>query len=142
MAEYNKPLPVITPMNRPYWEAARQHELKMPRCKECGKIIWPIAPRCQECWSTNYEWVHLSGRGTLSSWVVYHQAFHPGYVDELPYHVAEVDLEEGPRLVTHIVGADVKDLKYKMPVEVCFDDVTPEITLPKFRPVKRDEGQK
>jgi hypothetical protein len=48
---------------------------------------------------------------------------------------AEVDLEEGPRLVTHIAGADVKDFKYKMPVEVCFDDVTPEMTLPKFRPV-------
>ncbi len=140
MATYTKPLPRITPTNRPYWEAAKQHEFKMQKCQACAAIIWPIAPRCQNCWSTNYAWVQLSGRGSLSSWVVYHQAFHPGYVEELPYHVAEVDLAEGLRVVTTIVGAEVKDFIYKMPVEVCFDDVTPEISLPKFRPVKKATG--
>lgn len=133
MAEYRKPLPVITPLNGPFWEAARKGELRLQRCLDCGQVWFPIGPVCPECWSERFEWALMSGRGKLSNWVIYRQAFHDAYRDELPYNVAEVDLEEGPRLMTNIVGVRNEELVYGMPVEVHFDPVTPEVTLVKFR---------
>lgn len=136
VAEYKKPLPLITLLNKPYWDAAKRHELRMQRCQDCGRMVWPISTQCQACWSNKLDWVRLSGKGRLSSWAVYHQAFNPVYANDVPYNVAEVELEEGPRLVTNIVGADPKQFSQHMPVEVFFDDVTPEVTLLKFRPAR------
>ena len=133
MDEYRKPLPVITPLNRPFWEAAKGGELRLQRCLECGQVWFPIGPVCPDCWSERFEWAPMSGRGKLSNWVIYHQAFHDAYREEVPYNVAEVELEEGPRLMTNIVGVKNEELFYGLPVEVYFDSVTPEVTLVKFR---------
>jgi hypothetical protein len=83
----------------------------------------------------NSEWVRVSGRGRVYTWVVIHQRYHPGFAGELPYNVAIVELEEGPRLITNIVGCKNEDLRIGMEVEVIFDDATDEITLPKFKSV-------
>jgi len=83
----------------------------------------------------NSEWVGVSGRGKLYTWVVIYQRYHPAFAEDLPYNVAMVDLEEGPRLITNIVGCNNEDLCIGMEVEVIFEDVTEEITLPKFKPV-------
>jgi len=85
----------------------------------------------------NSEWVEVSGRGKVYTWVVIHQRYHPGFVEELPYNVTLVELEEGPRLITNIVGCNNEDLHVGMDVEVVFEDVTEEITLPKFKPVSQ-----
>jgi uncharacterized OB-fold protein len=134
VTEYLKPLPPVTNLNRPYWDGLRDGVLRMQRCASCSLVRYPPAPVCPRCWSEEHEWAELSGRGTVSSWVVFHQAYLRGYEDEVPFNVAEVTLEEGPRLITNLVDVDLDDIRAGMPVEVVFDPVTDEVTLAKFRP--------
>ena len=134
MPSYNKPLPRIGVASQPYWEAAKRHELRLQKCKSCGKMFYPIAPHCLHCWSEDFEWAKLSGRGKVNAFTIYHQAFHEGYVKDVPYNVVEVELEEGPRLVSNLVGVDNKDIRVGMRVQVHFDDVTSDVTLVKFKP--------
>jgi uncharacterized OB-fold protein len=135
MAEYTKPLPNLNnPRTKPYWDAAKQHELRMQRCPDCGYVRYPPAPRCPECLQENDEWAALSGRGKIWSFNVYHHVFSQTFKEDIPYNVALVELEEGPRLITNIVGVPNDDLRVDMPVEVVFDDVTDEVSLVKFKP--------
>ncbi len=133
MSTYRKPLPRITPDNRPFWEAARRHELRLPRCMDCGSFWHPPGPVCPDCLSDRYEWARVSGRGTISSFVVFHRPYFPSFVDEIPYAVVQVELEEGPRLISSLVDVPREEITIGMPVEVIFDDVTPTVTLPRFR---------
>lgn len=137
MAEYKKPLPAISSLNSPYWDGLRQREVKLPRCDSCHNLWYPPGPFCPNCWSRNFTWEKLSGRGKINSWVVFHQAYFSAVKDEIPYNVAEVELDEGPRLLTNLVGIDNADIKIGMSVEVVFDDVTEDVTLAKFRPVRQ-----
>lgn len=135
MTDYAKPLPdVADPNMAPYWEAAKRHELRMQRCDSCGYVRFPPAKHCPECLDENHDWVLLSGRGTIWSFGVYHHLFNRAFADDIPYNVALVQLEEGPRLVTNIVGVENEAIEIGMPVEVEFDDVTDEVTLVRFRP--------
>ena len=134
MAEYKKPLPAISSLNAPYWDGLKQREVKLPRCNDCHTLWYPPAPFCPECWSRSFAWEKLSGRGKVNSWVVFHQAYFSSVKDEIPYNVAEVELDEGPRLLTNLVGIENADIEIGMPVEVVFEDVTEEVTLAKFRP--------
>ena len=136
MADYTKPLPAISSLNRPYWEGLTQRRLVMPQCNECRKFWYPPTPFCPVCWSRDFTWQRLSGRGRVNSWVVFHQAYFSSFKDDIPYNVAEVELEEGPRLLTNLVEVDNADIQIGMAVEVCFDDITDEVTLAKFRPRK------
>ena len=107
----------------------------MQRCQDCGILRYPVSPVCHGCLSGRAEWEQLSGNGTLGTWIVVEQATgNPAWQDEVPYVVALVNLKEGPRLTTNIVSIDPGELKYGMPLEIAFDDVTPEVTLAKFRP--------
>jgi uncharacterized OB-fold protein len=134
---YKKQLPMIHPANAPYWAALKNHELRMQRCKECGTLRYPVSPVCYQCMSTNEpDWELLSGKGTLTSWIVVERATgNPAWSEDVPYVVAYVDLDEGPRLTTNIVETDPFALTAGLRVEVVFDDVTPEVTLAKFRPI-------
>ena len=135
MAGYAKPLPDVTDRKMaPYWEATKRHELQMQRCPDCGYVRFPAALHCPECLEENNEWVQLSGRGTVWSFGVYYHVFNPNFADDIPYNVALVELEEGPRLVTNIVGVANEEIEMGMPVEAEFDDVTDEVTLVRFRP--------
>ena len=136
MSQYLKPLPTITPLNQPYWDALKRHELRMQRCEHCGKVWYPASPVCPQCWSREFTWTPLNGRGHVSSWVVFHQSYFKGFEGEIPYNVAEVELEEGPRLMTNLVGVANDDIRSGMKVEIAYDDVTEELALAKFRPVK------
>jgi uncharacterized OB-fold protein len=133
--QYKKPLPVIHPDNAPYWAALKEHELRMQRCSDCGTLRYPVSPVCYKCLSERCEWEKLSGKGVLRSWIVVEAATgNPAWSEDVPYVVALVDLTEGPRLTTNIVGIDADKLKYGMPLEIVYADVTPEVTLAKFRP--------
>jgi len=142
VADYKKPLPAISSLNQPYWDGLKRRELKLQHCNDCDKVWYPPAPLCPVCWSQNYAWQKLSGRGRVNSWVVFHQAYFSSFTDDVPYNVAEVELEEGPRLLTNLVGIDNADLMVGMSVDVVFDDVTEEVTLAKFRPVERTDGKR
>jgi uncharacterized OB-fold protein len=129
-----KPLPTISDFNRPFWEAARKHELRLQRCNSCQKIWAPNGPVCPHCFSEDYRWETLSGRGKIASFVVFHKVYHPAFASDVPYNVAFVELEEGPRIISNIVGASNDELRIGMPVEVVFEDVDDQVSLPKFRP--------
>jgi uncharacterized OB-fold protein len=134
-AEYKKPLPNLNnPRTKPFWEAAKRHELRFQRCPNCGYYRYPPALRCPECLAENDDWAQVSGRGKIWSFNVYHHNYAKAFESELPYNTALVELEEGPRLITNIVGISNEDLRCEMPVEVYFDDVTDEVTLVKFKP--------
>ena len=131
---YEKPLPEITATMRPFWDAARRHELVAQRCRGCGTHRFPARDLCSRCLSRDAEWVRVSGRGTVFSWAVMHQVYHPGFVSEVPYAVVVIALDEGARLVSNLVGCPPGEIRADMPVAVVFEDVAPEVTLPKFRP--------
>lgn len=132
-----KPLPTISDFNRPFWQAARNHELRLQRCMDCSVLWAPSGPVCPRCLSDHFQWEQLSGRGTIASWVVFHRLYIPAFADELPYNVAFVELEEGPRIIANIIDADNRELHIGASVEVVFEQVSDEVTLPKFKLVRR-----
>jgi uncharacterized OB-fold protein len=135
MADYAKPLPYPDAETKPYWEWAKQHELRMQRCADCHEVRFPPRPMCPACNSMRDEWVAMSGTGTIYSWVVIHPPVLPAFADEAPYAVALVQLDDDPtlRLVGTVSDLALADFAAGVPVEVWFDDVTEDITLPKWR---------
>lgn len=136
MEEYQKPLPEINDENRPFWEATKQNALKLQKCLDCGQFRYPAARICPFCHSMNDEWIEVSGRGRVYTWTVFHQVYHPAFKDDAPYNVAIIKLDEGPQLISNVTGCELSDIYPDMPVEVVFEKITEDVTLPKFRPVK------
>lgn len=96
------PLPEVTPLTQPYWDGLAQGELRHQRCAGCGHAWLPAREECPHCLSAEVAWEPAGGGGRIISWVVYHTAVHPSFADRLPYNVAVVELDEGPRLITNI----------------------------------------
>jgi len=136
MPDIKKQLPLVTASNQTFWDAVKRHELAAFKCQDCG-ALYVAEVDCVACGSQQGEWVKLSGRGEVFTFCIYHQPFHPAWQDAIPYNVAYVKLAEGLVLMTNIVGCDNKDIHIGMPVEVVFEDVTAEVTLPKFKPVEK-----
>lgn len=134
MTDYKKPLPRPTAASLPFWEAARQHELQIQRCGSCGANIFYPREMCPECLSSDLQWTTVSGKGTVYSYTIAETPTHPTFAEDVPYVIAIVELAEGPRITTNITGCTPDTVRVGMPVEATFDDVTPEITLVKFRP--------
>jgi hypothetical protein len=134
MSHAERPLPDPTGEMAPFWEAARCRRLVVQRCRGCGAFRFPARDLCSRCLSREAEWAPVSGRGTIFSFAVMHQVYHPAFADAVPYAVVVVELEEGVRLVSNLVDCPVGAVRVGIPVEVVFEDVTPEVTLPKFRP--------
>ena len=133
----SRPVPAITPEMAPFWDAARRHELVAQRCLECDTFRFPAREVCSRCLSRRAEWERVSGRGRVFSVVVMHQANHPWFAARTPYAVVVVELEEGARMLSSVVGREPHAIRIGMPVEVTFDDLTPEVSLPLFRPAER-----
>lgn len=132
---YAKPLPQADEESREFYEGARRHELMLMRCRSCRAWRLPSRPRCPDCWSTETEWSRASGRGTLYSFGIMHQKF-PGFAEDVPYNYAVVELEEGPRMVSNIVGVANEALVVDMPLVAFFDDVAEDTTLVRFQPAE------
>jgi uncharacterized OB-fold protein/acyl-CoA thioesterase FadM len=128
-----RPRPALTPDNAFFFEGARQGRLLIQRCASCGLLRHPPRPMCFGCRSLDWDTVEASGRGTLYSFVVVHYPEVPAF--DYPLVVGLVELEEGTRLVSDIVGVEPAGVRVGMPLEaemVAFDD---ELTLPQFHPV-------
>ncbi|HSD54947.1 MAG TPA: OB-fold domain-containing protein [Burkholderiales bacterium] len=136
MIDPAKPLPRITPDTQPFWDALRLRRFELPFCADCGKPHLPAGPVCPFCFCDRLEWRTASGRGTISTWTVVHKAWFPAFAREVPYNVVQVELDEGPRLTASVVGIANERLAVGLPVVVDFDDVSPEVTLPRFRPTE------
>lgn|SRR5664280_639882 len=134
MSEYKKPIPAPTSESRPYWDGLRERKLLMPRCDDCKAYWFPPSALCPHCSSENWTWTQTSGRGRVFSYVVYHRVYHPGFADEVPYTVGVIELEEGPRMISNVIGIPPGQVTCDMKVEVEFQPITDEITLPKFKP--------
>jgi uncharacterized OB-fold protein len=131
--EYKRPLPPMHGLARTFYDYCKKHELRFQRCSQCG--LWRHIPRdmCAQCGSFDYEWTKSSGKGKVFTWSTTDQTMLPSFADAVPYSIVVVELDEGLRIATWVVDVPVDQLQIGMPVEVVFDDVTPEVTLPKFR---------
>ena len=130
---YAKPLPLMQGLAKQFYDWCRQHELRFQRCTACG--AWRHVPRemCAACGAWEWEWARSGGRGSLFTWTVAARAMHPAFQADVPHVSVVVEMEEGVRLVSEVIDCPPDELEVGMPVEVVFDDATPEVTLPKFR---------
>jgi len=131
-----RPKPVPTPETRHYWDGARAGELRLQRCRACTRAYFPPRPFCPRCASGDTEVFSASGRATLYSYVI-HERPAPGF--DPPYAIAVVALEEGPRMMTNLVDVaqTPEALVLDMPLEVRFQKLDDEISLPVFTPAGR-----
>jgi len=134
-----KPLPLPDQDTAPFWEALREHRLTVQRCERCGHHQHYPRLLCTGCGSREVVPVEVAGTGTVYATTIVRRAPSPAFADDVPYVVALVQLDEGPRLLANVVGCPVDDVAIGQPVTVVYDDVTPEVTLYRFRPVDAAE---
>ncbi len=133
MAAYEKFVPEIPPLHEPFWAALRQHRVELQQCRRCGQFRFVPSELCP-CGSPEYSWAPIAGTGEVYTYTIVHRAPTPAYQQDAPYVIAHVTMDEGPRMISNVVGCDPSDVFIGMPVEIVFDDVTPELTLYRFRP--------
>lgn len=130
----SKPVPQPDEVSRPFFEGAARGELMIQQCDSCRAYLAPGSRCCTECLSEELRWVAASGQGTLFTFAVMYQRYHPGFAADLPYNIAVVQLAEGPRLNTAIVGVPNDALQVGMPLAVTFEEAGDGVFLPKFAP--------
>lgn len=120
-----------------FWEACREHRLVVQQCADCGEYRFAPVPLCHRCQSWNTNWIESAGRGRLYTWTVTHRALHPAAASAVPYNTAVIELDDcgGALITSNVVGIDNDQLRPELPVEVLWDDVGDDLTLPRFRPV-------
>lgn len=136
MAEAERPLPEpITPETRPYWEGLKKRHLMLPNCSRCGPFFYP-RPYCPKCHRPATGWVKASGRGRLHSFQIAYQSFQSAFKIKPPYVLAMIELEEGPRLMSNLIGIapDPSVIQCDMPVEIVYEDLGNDVVLPLFKP--------
>jgi len=130
----SKPKPRPAPESLPYWETAKEHRLALPHCDDCAQFWFPPSRTCPHCLSMNFAFKSVSGRGKVFSFVTFHRVYRPAFAEDVPYVVALVELDEGPRLLTNILGVSPDEVRCEMAVEVVFDDYDADVSIPKFKP--------
>ncbi|MEX0799929.1 MAG: Zn-ribbon domain-containing OB-fold protein [Dehalococcoidia bacterium] len=137
---YAKPLPALHDLSGQFYNWTRKGELRFQRCNDCD--AWRHVPRemCAECGSWDWQWEPSSGRGTLFTWTTIARPLHPAFAADAPYAVAVIEMEEGVRIVSRVADTPPDQLEIDMPVEVVFERVTPEVTLPLFRRARVAKG--
>lgn len=128
-----RPLPELEGLSGDFYGYCRDRELRFQRCSDCGQ--WRHVPRemCAECGSWNWEWERSSGRGRVFTWTVVARALHPAFQDACPYAPVVIEMEEGVRVLSEMTDCAPEELEIDLPVEVVFEDVNEDVTLPKFR---------
>jgi len=129
-----KAIPSPTDANRRFWEGCAAGVLRLRQCARCGKHFAPTRAACT-CGSTELTWVDVSGHGTVFSYAVAHRAPDPAFRAEIPYVIAVVELDEGARLMSNIIGCAPADVKVGMAVQAVFEKVAEGVGVPKFQPV-------
>ena len=131
MSSASTPLPRPTALSKPHWDGCREGVLRVQRCSACSTFVFIPQPVCTACLSASLAWVEISGRGTLYSYTVVHRPQQPAF--EVPYTVAVVELEEGFHMLSNLIGVELDAIEIGMPLEVSFESMSDEITLPFFR---------
>lgn len=131
-----RPLPRINRDSAPYWESAHEHALKLQRCADCGELRFYPSLSCHFCNSLEFEWVPISGKGSVFTYTVVYRGPGAPFADLLPLVVAMVTLEEGPTMMSNVVNVDPEAVEIGMPVQLAYEDVDERITLPVFEPAR------
>jgi uncharacterized protein len=136
------PMPAASAETVGWWEAAADHRLVVQRCTSCGRTRHPPGPVCPRCRSTASEWSQVPGTGTVYTYTIVRQAFIASLQERIPYVVIAVELDDagGARLVSNLVDADLDEVTVGMPVEVAWEDMGPELAVPRFRPAATPRG--
>lgn len=129
-----KPAPIPDAISAPFFDGARQGRLMLQHCTDCGRWSFPVRERCPHCFAAKLEWRQASGKGTLYTFTVMHQVMNPGFAGSVPYNIAQVDLAEGVRMISNVVGIGNDSLRVGMALEAVFDGVGGDVHIPKFRP--------
>lgn len=132
---YDKPVPMVDGDSRPYWDGAREGRLMIQRCGATGQHFLYSRRLVPGVDDTQVEWVEASGKGTIYSYTVARRPAGPAFKADVPYVIAAIELDEGARILTNIMTDDPDSLRIGQAVEVCFDHVSDELTIPKFKPV-------
>jgi hypothetical protein len=130
------PAPAASRETLAWWQAAAEHRLLVQRCNDCGRTHLPPGPLCPACRSFHRGWQEVSGCGTVYTYTVVHRAYLPSLAQRVPYVVIVVELEGGggARLLSNLVDAEPHTVRVGMPVRVVWDDIAPELAVPRFRP--------
>ena len=131
MSDPQPPLPQPDALTAPFWEACRRGALEVSACADCGHLFLPPGPCCPTCWSMQLTTRPVSGRGRVFSFAVYRRTYHPGM--PAPYVVALVELDEGPRLISNIVGCAPEEVAVDIVVQLRFEE-SGDFKLPRFAP--------
>jgi uncharacterized OB-fold protein len=136
MADYAKPLPTPDPVTKPFWDSLKAQAIQLQRCSACQTFIFYPRSHCPGCLSDDLTWTPVSGRGVVHAFTIPHRHPNRVFTADGPYVVALIELDEGARMLTNLieVEATAEAVKVGMPVEIVYDAVTDEVTLPKFRP--------
>ena len=131
--ETGYPAPISNADSKFYWEAAAREELVLKRCKSCGKHHFPPRHLCPACWSDALEWTPSRGEGAVYSFTVMHRAPMPAFAKRVPYVVALIDLDDGPRMMANIIGDDALETQVGDRVLVCYEERGAGGKVPQFR---------
>ena len=136
MDQPEPPVPLTDELSTPFWDGAREGRLVIQRCRQCGFFVHQPRPVCRRCRSFDLGFETVSGSATLYSFTETHKAFHPFFADRVPYLLATVELAEQPglRLLSNLVGIAEPDARFDMALRVDFEWLSPELTIPVFRP--------
>ncbi|HMM78280.1 MAG TPA: OB-fold domain-containing protein [Gammaproteobacteria bacterium] len=135
-----KPLPRITDLTRPYWEAIQRGELQLQRCEDCGAWVYYPNPWCRACYSGRLSWQRCAGTGTLYSYSIVHYPPYPAFAADVPYVLATVELSEGPHLMTNLVNCPLEDVHIGLALRLCFEVRDGGFKVPQFEPASRAGG--
>lgn len=132
----SKPVPIPDDLSAPFFDGAREGRLMLQHCPSCGRWSFPVRERCPHCFAAGLSWRAASGLGTVYTFTIMHQVMNPGFASSVPYNVSQIDLDEGVRMISNVVGIANDKLQPGMRVEAVFEAVSDTVTMPKFRPVQ------
>lgn len=126
--------PAVAAGAEPFWDATRRQQLVLPWCTSCQRPFWYPRPACPRCLGSDIEWRAASGRGEVYAVTVVHRAQNPLMADRAPYPVVLVDLEEGVRMMSNVVGVEPARVQVGMPVQLTWEELSDGRNLPLFEP--------
>ena len=135
VSDYKYPLPMPDVDSAGFWDGTKQHELRIQQCSACKRYRHPPRKACPSCHSEESQWVPLSGKGKIYGWIEVFQPVLPMWRENIPYNIVEVELDDAPGVIItgNVPEAGENQLTVGMPVEVFFDDVTSDVTMPRWR---------
>ena len=130
------PIPAGSELSAPFWAAGLAGTLRLQQCESCAHVRFPLDPICPRCLWPEYRWTALTGRGKVQTFVRFQRAYDATWEDRVPYVVALIELDEGPVMISNVVGEGALDVKVDDAVEVVFEVVSADAALPQFRRTK------